>query len=622
MVAVIDMGFNIYHPDYQPRIWTNTAEVADSTDTDGNGYKDDLAGWNFADFDNDVSSTNPHGTAVAGIVAGDGLAGTLTGVAPEAVLMLLRVGDDVTEKATQQAVWDALQYAGKQGADIVNLSMRWRKEHIPDLPAWREAIDTAVNELELLVVTVAGNDADYYAPPESITTPGNVPSAMTVGATDPNDDLWYDASLPGLPVGSNTGPVTWQDVAGYGDFPDPPGLMKPDVVAPGVGITSTYLSIDTEYYRSTHTATSYAAPHASGLAALLLGQDPDLGPHDLRFLIQESAVDLPSSGAAPGPDMSFGWGRIDAGAAMALLPIDATPYDLSITETSSEWTSVDIWVDNDDDGVEDTPIAEHANHLYARVRNLGGQVAGDVDLAFYYADLATTGTSDFDPNGDGDPADGSFDFIGIYTVPLLGPAGSDHAQATGLVKWEIPLPTSDHWCVGVAAVTHAPTPDEVELKNNRAFRNFFELLMMTSMNVEFRIAPPRGRETEPFDLVVRREDMPPEARLHLRVAPELAPAFGLEPGPLERRPSPEGPPAELRSLPLRGRVARLRGIQAPGGESIPVSLAVRVPPEVALPEGARVVVSVLDGEGVPVGGLTVKLRRATGPRAGGPYSPR
>ncbi len=633
VVAVIDLGFDIYHPDLEDRIWTNLGEDADGdgaitsadqdgVDTDGNGYVDDLAGWNFENQNSIITGTSLHGTGVAGIVAGTGAGGTRTGVAPGAQLMLLRVSSAVTDYATQQQVWEAMQYAADKKADIVNLSVHWRDDFDPDLPAWREAVDL-LTEAEILCVAIAGNDADFiFAPPDSITTPGRVPNALTVGATDHLDALWLETGS--TTIGSNTGPVTWQSIPGYMDYPYPPGLMKPDVVAPGVGVTTTYKPNPPEIRYRPVSGTSYAVPHVSGLAALLLQKDIDLGPFELRYLIEESAVDLPATGLFAGPDVNFGWGRVDAAAAFALLPIDPTPYDLSITPTGAEWTTIDIWVDNDDDGIEDIPIATSVNHLYARVRNRGGQVVGNVQLVFYYADVATTGIGGFDPNGDGDPKDGNFIPIGSYTIPLLGPAGSKHAEAIGLVNWEIPLPTSDHWCVGVAALVDQPNePAEVDVSNNNAFRNFFEMLVMTSQNLEFWLAPPPGGENQPFDLVIRRPNIPAEALLFLRVDEALVPAFeeaAIE-VPGEKHALSRDGSRGFTLFPIEGEVVRFKRILAPNGEPMPVSLSVRVPPEVRLPPDPRVVLSVHDADDRPAGGLTVNLVRGSSRQRGGPYHP-
>ncbi len=626
VVAVIDSGFEVNHPDIDDRIWANPDESSNGSDDDGNGKIDDLKGWDFYDDDAIVSDSSSHGTQVSGIVAGTGDGGTQTGVAPGASLMLLKVGaaaDDVT----QGQVWEALQYALAEEADIVNLSLNWAADLKPDYASWREEIDI-LSQAGVLVVAIAGNDAserpfinevgdhEILDPPDSVTTPGRVPSAMTAGATDSSDALWYeDLPPPDGAVGSNEGPVTWQDVPAFADYPDPPGLLKPDVVAPGVDIVAPFKPGAPNNLYWTDDGTSFAAPHVAGLAALLLQNDSELGPYDLRYLIQETALDLGDAG----PDISYGWGRIDAVDAAALT-IDSTPYDLSITATGDEWTTDDIWVDYDDDGVEDTPIAEVENHLYARVRNLGGQVVSDVRLAFYYADVATIGIDGFDPNGDADPSDGDFTFIGSYTVPLLGPSGSDHDTAIGLASWTIPVPTSDHWCVGVAARAEPPNGSESDLTDNLAFRNFFELVLMSSASMEFRLAPPPRRKREPFDFEIRRIALPERAHLTLVVDPRLAPMFEQDaPG---RRPPPAG--AGKRDQPayldLDREVVRFRGLRAPGGEPMRLSLAVHVPMEVELPRDARVVMSVLDAGEKKVGGLTVELVRDPSLRRAGPYS--
>jgi len=654
LVAVIDLGFDIYHPDLVSRIWNNLGEdvnadgVLDAADVDGldndsNGFVDDFHGWDFDGFvagsstetgDNDPAGTNPHGTAVAGIVAGDGAGGFQTGVAPEAMLMLLKVGASVEDATVQGQVWAAMQYAAANGADVIHMSLKWRKGDDPDLVSWREYCDLLAYEKEILVVSVAGNGADLIdAPPWSITTPGRVASVLTVGATDQNDELWYSPGGATFSAeGSNTGPVTWEDVAGYDDYPDPPGLLKPDVVAPGVEITSTYLSQPPNRYRSMYTATSFAAPHVSGLAALLLQLNPSLGGIELRYLLEESALELPTS-ASPGasdldgPDPVYGWGRIQAPEAAALLPIPSAPYDLEVTPNPWEWTSTDIWVDNDRDGVEDTPVAESINHLYARVRNIGGGCVGNVRLVFYFADIATTGIDDFDPNGDGDPEDGVFTYIGEYVVPLLGPAGSKHEAAEGVVQWVIPMPTEGHWCVGVAALAQKLGVDEADKSNNRAFRNFVELVVTTSANLEFMLTPPEEGEdgdeaSPPFDLVIERVKLPQRVKLSLRVDKSQVPIFAeaaAEAGRSFRHPRRDGPGGP-RYLSLNG-LRRLGPIRAPGGEPLPVGLTVRVPPDVVLPREARVVLSVRDAEGRVGGGLTVQLVRPAAKRRVGPHDP-
>ena len=93
VVAIFDTGIDLNHPDLKNRLWTNPGEIpGNGLDDDGNGFIDDIHGWDFVDDDSDVSDTDGHGTHVAGIIAAtaNNNAG-VAGVAPGAKLMVLRV---------------------------------------------------------------------------------------------------------------------------------------------------------------------------------------------------------------------------------------------------------------------------------------------------------------------------------------------------------------------------------------------------------------------------------------------------------------------------------------------------------------------------------------------------
>ena len=247
VVAVLDSGADLDHPDLRNRFWLNHAEDIDGDgmlttadrngiDEDGNGNIDDVVGWDFESSDNDPSPNlfesgraRGHGTHVAGIIAGDGSNGMSTGMAPGAQLMILKIN-------SQRSVWQAMEYALINGADIVNLSIGWPRSAAPDLATWRDVVDN-ITDAGVLVVAGAGSGGEaplVHSPaPEDITTPGRVPRALTVAALDaPSDNPWLD------PVAkfSSTGPVSWQAVPGFNDYPFPPGLRKPDVTAPGVNV--------------------------------------------------------------------------------------------------------------------------------------------------------------------------------------------------------------------------------------------------------------------------------------------------------------------------------------------------------------------------------------------------
>lgn len=305
VVAVLDTGCDIEHPDLADHAWSNPDEIPDNReDDDGNGYVDDIYGWDFYYHNNDIlGPVGGHGSHVAGTVAGDGSAGYQTGVAPDARIMSLQSFSD-GGSSTEYIVWRAFDYAVAEGADILNCSWGWRQWNTSNQVLWREECE-AVLELGVVICAAAGNegDDDSHPPPDNIRTPGDVPGVITVGATDAADELVYFSSR---------GPAEW-DFAGhqppYDDWPHPPGLVKPDLSAPG----STILSLDgrTGGYRNLQ-GTSMATPHVAGAAALLLEALPELTPAEIKSYLEESSLDLGEAGK----DNAYGAGRLNCLAAL------------------------------------------------------------------------------------------------------------------------------------------------------------------------------------------------------------------------------------------------------------------------------------------------------------------
>ncbi len=513
VVAVLDSGADLNHPDLLQRFWINSAEdlngdgrftLADENglDDDGNGFIDDVVGWDFESEDNDPSPNffesgraRGHGTHVAGIIAGDGGNGVATGVAPGASLMILKIN-------SQRSVWAAMQYALTNGADILNMSIGWTQSLSPDLATWRDVVDN-LTDAGVLVVTGAGSGGQaplVHAPaPEDITTPGRVPRAFTVAAAAaPSDHAWLD------PVArfSSVGPISWQSVRGFNDYPFPPGLMKPDVTAPGVNITSTM--IGGSY--AVKSGTSMAVAHVSGVAALLLEQDPTLLPHDLAFQLRETAWRFSD------PNDVRGWGRVDALKAIDIRR-DSTVYDLEIDKPNSLWQTESIWIDNDGDGNPDQPVAGVKNRVYARIRNNGGQVVGNAEMRFYFAGAGTMGGKGIDNISAVLSDTNAFEYIGSYSVPVIGPASSSQDTVTGAVEWLVPHSAGNmtHWSIAVDLVSPNPPNDvEMDRSNNTAISNFFRITMVPGQVATFQFyihGDPRQMH-EPFDLEVVRHRLP------------------------------------------------------------------------------------------------------------------
>jgi len=285
VVAVIDSGCDLSHPDIADNLWTNSGEIAgNGQDDDNNGYVDDVHGWDFVNQDADPSDDKGHGTHCAGTIAavGDNSEGVV-GLAFKAKIMVLK-GLSASGGGTVGDLSEALYYAADNGARVVNCS--WGGPG--DSQTLHDAVIYA-HDKGCVVVAAAGNDndnADGYIPAKWSQT-------ITVAATDPYDNRatfsnWgtcIDVAAPGVDILSlrASGTGYGLDVPGYGNYCRAQG-------------------------------TSMAAPHVSALAALILAAHPNYTPEQVRNVIRSSAYDLGDAGF----DVYFGYGRIDAAAALGV----------------------------------------------------------------------------------------------------------------------------------------------------------------------------------------------------------------------------------------------------------------------------------------------------------------
>ena len=237
-------------------IWTNENEIAgNGIDDDGNGYIDDVMGWDFVDQDNDPTDVNSHGTHVAGTIAAENDDMGITGVAYDAQIMPVKVlGDDGF--GFGRGIADGIRYAADNGADIINLSLG------SDIPsaAIEAAIQYATNQGAVVVMAAGNEGADRPGYPASFATT----YGLSVGAVDRSSDI--------APFSNRAGQNS----------------RLHHVVAPGVAIEST---IPGDRY-DTFSGTSMATPHVAGVVALLLSANPDLTPNQVRQIIIESTTNL------------------------------------------------------------------------------------------------------------------------------------------------------------------------------------------------------------------------------------------------------------------------------------------------------------------------------------------
>ncbi|MGW0833072.1 S8 family peptidase [Streptomyces prunicolor] len=304
-IAVLDTGVDADHPDLKTQVIESKNF---STATDANDH--------FG-----------HGTHVASIAAGTGAksGGKYKGVAPDAKILNGKVLDD-NGSGDDSGILAGMEWAAQQGADIVNLSLGGY-----DSPAI-DPLEAEVNKLSaekgILFAIAAGNEG-----PESIGSPGSADAALTVGAVDDND------KLAGF---SSTGPRV-------GD-----GAIKPDVTAPGVGITAAAAPgsvIDKEVGENppgylTISGTSMATPHVAGAAAILKQEHPTWGYAELKGAL---------TGSAKGGNYTAfqqGSGRI---------AVDKAIKQSVVADPVSESFGVQQWPHTDD-----TPVTKQVTY-----RNLG-----------------------------------------------------------------------------------------------------------------------------------------------------------------------------------------------------------------------------------------------------------
>jgi subtilisin family serine protease len=252
-VAIVDSGVDLAHPDLAPNLWTNPGEIpGNGRDDDGNGYVDDVHGYDFADGDATPQDENGHGTHVAGIVAARGDNGIgIAGTAWRARLMAVRVLDR-DAAGTTATVADGVRYAVANGARIVNLSLAG-----PASSADLEAAVVEAAEHGVLIVAAAGNAGRDLTSAPAYPAAYPLPDVLGVAATR------EDGSL--------------SPVSDFG--------TGADLAAPGEDILSTALGGGYEW----RTGTSMAAPAVSGALVLLAAARPDLDADALRDALLVSA---------------------------------------------------------------------------------------------------------------------------------------------------------------------------------------------------------------------------------------------------------------------------------------------------------------------------------------------
>lgn len=380
IVAVLDSGVDFEHPDLKPNAWTNEGEIpGNGRDDDGNGYVDDIHGFNFVTGTGTIHPVD-HGTHVAGTVAaannnGIGVCGVAGGRYPDIPGVRIMGVQMIDPSVNQGAdMLKSFQYAAENGAVIAQNSWGYdESQHVTTLPpAVKKGIDYFIevagcdpdgNQIGPmkggLVIFAAGNDAVTMAFPAAYEKVISVAAIGPYGSVAyySNYGDWVTVCAPG-------GDMTYPDGGVYSTMPD--------------GAYGGYQG------------TSMACPHVSGIAALLLSAagGPDYTNQDLWDALVRS-VDESIYDFNPGYIGKLGKGMVDAELALSTLnreaPQPVTDYNISTLSNSIVY---DLAVPSDDGG---TARAGYINVYYSRAAFTAATMNRATKVQFKVADLESAG---------------------------------------------------------------------------------------------------------------------------------------------------------------------------------------------------------------------------------------
>jgi len=404
VIAFVDTGVDLDHPDLASKIYTNPGEIpGNGVDDDGNGFADDVHGWDFENHNSDANpepdgtdddhNGNPddqvnHGTLVSGIAAaaGNDAWGT-AGVDWAARILPIQVFPDDGGASVSQVI-EGIDYAVMMGADIINLSVggEYAQSFSPAI--------TAAYQAGVLVVAAAGNSdrelTDSQSTWESpVCNDGAAPGdnhVLAVASTDQNDRRASFSNFDGSSHGH------FVDVCAPGQAVFGPGYYDPTFPA-------------FNDYFTDNTGTSFSAPMVSGLAGLILAIHPGYGPDELMNAIKSACDDIDALN--PGFAGKLGAGRINVARALGAPLPPLPPRDVQAQDTpNDEGGSITMtWLTSLDDGAGGNCVVQYivsrrtgSSGAFPEVGRVpAGQTSFDDDTVtdgvdYYYRVRATDGT--------------------------------------------------------------------------------------------------------------------------------------------------------------------------------------------------------------------------------------
>jgi subtilisin family serine protease len=289
IIALLDTGLKMKHPEFQGRIWKNPDEIPNNgKDDDNNGYVDDIHGWDWMNDDNNTTDNGTHGTSITNILCANGDNGVgAAGVNWSSKIMVCKISD--TSGAHSDHVAAAIYYAVAEKAKVINISIAFKMKPV----LLKNAVTYAWFH-DVIVCAGTGNDGA-----DSVLFPASESYTPSVGSSNPDD--------------TRSKTFFWGGGSNYGE--------NMDILAPGQFILDLIVNENPEIYTSFSSGTSLSTAFVSGVASLLVSLRPDLTAQQIKTIITRSAEDEVGgpSEDTPGWDKYYGWGRLNAARAIALL---------------------------------------------------------------------------------------------------------------------------------------------------------------------------------------------------------------------------------------------------------------------------------------------------------------
>lgn len=400
VIGIVDSGVDFDHPDLYDNMWINSGEWGENgelsnngIDDDGNGYIDDVNGWNFYYDNNETYDVDGHGTHVAGTAAASGNNNQgVYGVAKDCSIASLRITSDPSDEPGGYAVYnyaaviEALDYANSMNIPVTNNSYSRSRNGIPNNDEdFSEIFKAAIDNYNGLFVASAGNDGEGY---------------------DANYPAGYDCDNIISVSGSNRFGNPEYDAFNF-------DAETVDIAAPGINIWS--CKYNTDDYIS-YNGTSMAVPHVVGTVALLKSFKPNMTSDEIKDCILSTVTKTPGMA---GEYFVGSEGIVNAEAALKkaeeMYPSNNSTVGKLKTWNFSSSEFKDLGIINSETTVNGLTIYPDSSGM--EVKEGSNKINNREEYTHY---LMLNGSIEFDVNGDTDIYITAMSDSGEETINVVG----------------------------------------------------------------------------------------------------------------------------------------------------------------------------------------------------------